>query len=204
MKHLDPVRTAVIAVHLQNDIVSPNGAFFPFFESEINRNDTLAKAQIALDQAREAGALVVYAIVGFKAGYSDLVDNVPLLQMARANEALVRDTWHTEIATEVSAHDSDLVLIHTRPSPFVGTPLDGILRGRGIENVVVLGVATNASVEDTARSAANLGYRTVLDSDATSAGAFEAHEATLASFTLFGEVASTAEIGVALNAEVEA
>ena len=78
--------------------------------------------------------------------------NAPFLQIARDSAALVNGTWQTQIADSVAVHPDDLVLTHTRFSPFVGTPLEVILRARGVRNVIVLGVATNASVEDAARA----------------------------------------------------
>jgi nicotinamidase-related amidase len=51
------------------------------------------------------------------------------------------------------------------PDAFAATGLERWLRVRGIGEVVVAGVATNNSVESTARSAGNLGFRTVVASD---------------------------------------
>ncbi|MCA1307839.1 cysteine hydrolase [Microbacterium esteraromaticum] len=199
MNPLDPTRTAFIAVHLQNDIVAEGGAFAPIFADELERNLTIQKAGELLDVARAAGAFVVFARVGFRSDYRDMVANVPLLQMAKASNALVNDTWQTEITRSLDVAEDDLVLTHTRTSPFHASPLDALLRQRNINNVVVLGVATNASVEDAARTAANLGYRTVVACDASSAATVEAHEAALASFALFGEVATNAQIRGAIG-----
>ncbi|WP_127794031.1 cysteine hydrolase family protein [Agromyces sp. LHK192] len=53
-------------------------------------------------------------------------------------------------------------------SAFYGDPdLDGWLRGRGIDEVVVVGIQTNMCVETTARMGGNLGYRVVVPLDAT-------------------------------------
>lgn len=73
-----------------------------------------------------------------------------------------------------------------------------VLRARGVDTIIVCGIATNASVEDAARHAANLGYRVVLAGEAASAATAAAHDATLESFTLFGEVATNAAIAEAL------
>ena len=49
---------------------------------------------------------------------------------------------------------------------FYSTELDVLLQARGITTVVFSGVATNVSGEGTARDAVNLGYRTVIATDA--------------------------------------
>jgi nicotinamidase-related amidase len=59
-------------------------------------------------------------------------------------------------------------------------------------------VATNLSVESTGRSAGDLGYRVVVVEDACAAASTEAHEATIASFGLLGEVASADDVLTAL------
>ena len=50
---------------------------------------------------------------------------------------------------------------------FIGTDLEARLRASGCEEVVIAGVITNNSVEATARACGDLGFRTIVVSDAT-------------------------------------
>jgi nicotinamidase-related amidase len=50
---------------------------------------------------------------------------------------------------------------------FIGTDLEAYLRAQGYQQLVITGVITNNSVEATARVAGNLGFDTVVVSDAT-------------------------------------
>ena len=52
------------------------------------------------------------------------------------------------------------------PDAFCGTGLERLLREAGIEQLVIVGVATNNSVESTARTAGNLGFDTWVVEDA--------------------------------------
>jgi len=52
------------------------------------------------------------------------------------------------------------------PDAFSGTGLEGFLRKAGIEQLVIVGVATHNSVEATARTAGNLGFATWVVEDA--------------------------------------
>jgi nicotinamidase-related amidase len=52
-------------------------------------------------------------------------------------------------------------------SAFIGTTLEAELRGAAIDTVIIAGVITNNSVEATARMAGNLGFTTIVVSDAT-------------------------------------
>ena len=51
---------------------------------------------------------------------------------------------------------------------FHGTKLDTLLRGLGVETLIITGAWTNMSIEHTARHAADAGYRAVVASDGTS------------------------------------
>ncbi len=53
------------------------------------------------------------------------------------------------------------------PDAFIHTGLERWLHARGIRSVVIVGVSTNNSVEATARTAGNLGFRTFVVADAT-------------------------------------
>ncbi len=52
-------------------------------------------------------------------------------------------------------------------SAFIHTGLEQLLRAEGIGTLVVVGVATNNSVESTVRMAGNLGFETLVVDDAT-------------------------------------
>lgn len=53
------------------------------------------------------------------------------------------------------------------PDAFINTGLERWLHTRGVSSVVIVGVSTNNSVESTARTAGNLGFRTFVVADAT-------------------------------------
>jgi len=53
---LDPTRTAVIAVHLQKDVVNADGAFGGFFAAQAVERDVVGVNSTLLDAARRAGS----------------------------------------------------------------------------------------------------------------------------------------------------
>lgn len=53
------------------------------------------------------------------------------------------------------------------PDAFINTGLERWLHARGETTLVIVGVSTNNSVESTARTAGNLGFRTYVVADAT-------------------------------------
>jgi biuret amidohydrolase len=202
---LNPSTTAVVAVHMQPDIVSADGAFGRFFAAQAAERDVVGVIDKLLDAARGAGVAVVYTRVAWKSDYSDLIPNSPLLGMVVQNKCLVDGTEMAEIVLQLSPHAGDIVVTHKRVGGFTDSDLDEQLRARGIETVLFAGVATNASVEGTARQASDLGYRTVIISDACSAADQSAHDASLNSLGLLAEIVTSAEaIGAITGATVTA
>jgi biuret amidohydrolase len=196
---IDPTTTAVLAVHVQGDVVGPDGAFAGFFRDQVVKQNTLGAIASVLDTARAAGAPVIYLQVAFAPDYSDLVANCPLLETAQQMGALIDGAAQTEISADVAATEHDTVLKVKRVGGFTDSGLADLLKSRGINTVVLTGVATNLSVEGTARQASDLGYRTVLISDACSAADEATHAASLASMGLLGEIATSADFAAALK-----
>jgi biuret amidohydrolase len=195
---LSPRTTAFLACHLENDVVGPNGAFAPFFRAQIETHNVLDVAKRLIDGAHAADARVVYTRVAFADRHSDLTANIPLLGLVAEQQCLLDGTAQTEIVDDLKPGPDDWVSTNPKVSAFVGSDLDQRLRAAGIDTVVLFGVATNVSVESTGRSAGDLGYRVVVVADGCTAATDEAHEATLASFGLLGEVATSDEVLAAL------
>lgn len=195
---LNPRRFAVIAVHLQNDIVTTGGAYGGFFAAQAASRDVVGVTGKLLDAARTAGATVLYTRVAWQPGYPDLVANSPLLGMVIQSQCLVEGSKMAEIVPELAPRDGDLVVTHQRVSGFSGSQMDVLLRARGVDTLAFAGVATNASVEGTARQASDLGYRTIIVADACSAADDGAHNASIASLGLLAEIVTSSQIIEAL------
>ncbi len=83
---------------------------------------------------------------------------------------------------------------------FLGTGLEGVLQGLGVQRVVVCGVMTDCCVDTTARGAFNRGFETWVVGDACGTEGREQHDAGLKGFAFgFGEVVGTEEVVGRLN-----
>lgn len=80
---------------------------------------------------------------------------------------------------DVAPQPDDVVLVKTRYSCFVGTDLDQILRSRGLDSLVIAGVATNVCVEATAVEAFQRNYWTIVVGDCCTARTAEEHARAL-------------------------
>lgn len=195
---LNKSTTALLACHWENDVVGAEGAFAPFFRAEIERRGIINVAKRLIDGAHQANVPVVFTRVAFQAGHSDLVTNIPLLGVVGQQGSLLDGTPATEIIDDLKPEADDWIVTNPKVSGFASSDLDKRLRAAGIDTVVLFGVASNIAVESTGRSAGDLGYRVVIVEDACAAASQEAHDATIASFGLLGEVASADDILAAL------
>ncbi len=163
--------TALVVVDVQNDFADPAGSL------SVKGGDAVVPVinrEIAM--ATSAGALVVAT-----------QDWHPESTLHFAKDGgiwpvhCVADTWGSELHPDLTL-PADVPRVHkgangedgysgfTMRDPTTGeempTELDGLLRDRGIEQVVVVGLATDYCVSATALDAARLGYTTAVLTDA--------------------------------------
>jgi len=185
-------RAALVVVDMQNAFVSPGGMLDQAGVDVSGAPAVLAAAQRTIDAARGLGLPVVFLAMGYPPDLSTaggpLSPNprkeLALVLMERKPETrgtlLTWGTWDAEIADAVRPRPGDTVIRKQRYSGFAGTPLDQVLRSRGVRWLVVAGVATNVCVESTVRDAYFHEYWPVLVADATMpAGPPSLQDATL-------------------------
>jgi biuret amidohydrolase len=113
---------------------------------------------------------------------------------------MLEGTPAVEVMDELAPRPGEPIVRGTGGSGFEGTPLDTILRVAGVDTLVLAGVATDVAVESTARGASDLGYRTIVVSDACAADSDEAHARALDVLQKwFGETSTADEVLTALK-----
>ncbi len=101
----------------------------------------------------------------------------------------------TDLIPELQQQPNDILITKQRWGAFLGTSMDGTLRERGVTQVVLVGVATSAGVESTARSAYDLGYNVTLVLDAMTDRDADAHRYCAEKlFPRLGETMTTSEL----------
>ena len=99
---------------------------------------------------------------------------------------------------------SDVEIVKRRYSAFFGTRLDEILRKRGIDTVVVLGLTTNVCVQSTARDAWQHDYRTITLDDCCAEVGEGSHAVSLAwTSRNFGVVSTSSDVCRRLGVAVQ-
>jgi nicotinamidase-related amidase len=101
----------------------------------------------------------------------------------------------TELCAQLNVQASDIVVLKRQWGAFYGTDLDLQLRRRGIETIVMAGIATSIGVDSTARGAFERGYQQVFVEDAMADLHAEMHDATCRFiFPRMGRVRSTEQV----------
>jgi gluconolactonase len=198
---LDPKRSALIIQDLQNDVIIEGGAFAdsgaPAHATAQNVVSNVADLAAA---CRSAGVPVIHVWYIVEEGAAGLRQNAPLFQGVKEANALVRGTWGAAPADGLEAQDGDHIVEKMRMNGFYETRLDILLRGLGVDTIIVSGAWTNMSIEHTARHGADAGYEVVVPSDGTSTTGDEWQNAALNyAMTNVAKVASCAEIKSALG-----
>ncbi|MEM2874496.1 MAG: isochorismatase family cysteine hydrolase [Candidatus Hadarchaeales archaeon] len=71
----------------------------------------------------------------------------------------------SKVVRELTPGAGDVVLTKRTYDAFFETPLDEVLRGKGVRNVVLVGVVTDICIQNTAAGAFFRGYSTVVPED---------------------------------------
>jgi gluconolactonase len=166
---LDPARTALIIQDLQNDVIIEGGAFADSgAPAHATAQNVVGNVAQLADACRAAGAPVIHVWYIVEAGAAGLRQNAPLFQGVKEANALVRGTWGAAPADGLEPKDGDHIVEKMRMNAFYDTRLDILLRGLGVDTIVVSGAWTNMSIEHTCRHGADAGYEVVVVSDGTS------------------------------------
>ena len=193
---LTETRKALVLVDVQNEFCHPDGVFGKKGVDMSLIEVMMGALKQLVDSAREKSIPIVF----IKNIEDDNTDSFawkmrPDAKEDSANEGVCRrGTWGTELYG-FAPQEGDIVIEKNRFSGFLHTPLDAILKNRGIETLIFTGVATNICVETTARHASILDYHIILAPDACATWYPDLQEATCKNIRLwFGKVADSGEI----------
>lgn len=152
---VDPARSALLVVDMQNDFVKPGGALVvPDAEA------TVPAIARLLSAARGAGMRVV-----FSQDTHDADDP----EFAIWGEHARRGTWGWQIVNELAPREDELVVQKVRYDAFYGTDLEHHLRVWGVDTLIICGTVANVCVHYTAAGAGLRWFHVIVPRDAVSA-----------------------------------
>ena len=201
MDRIDPKAAALVIQDLQNDVIIEGGAFADSgAPAHATSQNVVENVRGLAEACRSAGVPVIHVWYLVEQGAPGLKQNAPLFQGVKEASALVRGTWGAAPAEGLEPQEGDHVVEKMRMNGFYETRLDILLRGLGVETLIITGAWTNMSIEHTARHAADAGYRAVVASDGTSTVNDEWQRAALEyAMTNVAQVGTCAEIAAAFG-----
>ena len=168
---------ALLVVDMQNGFCHPEGSFARIDMGLEGADEAVRNAATAIAQARRAGIPVVFTRHLYRPGRADegraLKQNSPALAGVDGLEA---GTWDPEVMAELGCGPSDLVVDKVRFDAFQWTSLEPLLRGLGVDELVVCGVVTNICVETTIRSAFMRDFPVIMLADCCAAQTRRLHD----------------------------
>ena len=208
-----PQQSALIVVDMQNAYASQGGYLdLAGFDVSATR-PVIDNINTAVAAARAAGMLIIWFQNGWDDQYveaggpgSPNYHKSNALKTMRQRpelqgKLLAKGGWAFQLVDALTPQEGDIVLPKPRYSGFFNTPLDSILRSRGIRHLVFTGIATNVCVESTLRDGFFLEYFGIVLEDAThQAGPAFAQQAALFNIeTFFGWVSDVESFCHALS-----
>jgi len=163
---IDPKKTALLLMDMQDDIlgrVPETGAA------------VVSRAQTVLAAARKAQMQVMHVVVGFRPGYPEISPKNASFGVVRATGRFVITTPGADIVSALRPEADEPIVVKRRVSAFAGSDLEVLLRAKGIDTLVLAGIATSGVVLSTLRQAADADYGLVVVKDCCADGDEEVH-----------------------------
>ena len=183
----EPSTTALLVIDMQRDFIEPGG-FGEALGNDVARLGAIVPTVRALlDWARAQPIAVIHTREGHR---PDLTD-CPPAKLRRGDPALrigakgpmgrilVDGEPGNDTVPALAPIAGEPVIVKPGKGAFWATPLDEMLRGRGVTHLILAGVTTEVCVQTTMREANDRGYECLLIEDATESYFPEFKRATL-------------------------
>jgi ureidoacrylate peracid hydrolase len=193
---LDPARTALIVIDMQNTFCAPGGP------AEVPQSRGIVDPINALTaELRNLGVPVIWVLhannqIGGKSDW-ELFFNTIVADEVREKTLASLATDKQSVWQSLVTGPADRTILKNRYSALIpgSSPLERMLRGMGIDTVLVAGTKTNICCESTARDAMMLDFKVVLVEDCCAALSNDEHRSALENIIQqFGDVMTSTEV----------
>jgi nicotinamidase-related amidase len=162
-----PAHTAVVTMEMERGVVGDLATIDELAKAARHHglNDAVSRVVRA---GRVAGVRIVHCVAEWRADRAGTSINTPLVAaLAKNSRQILAGSPAVELVAGLGPEPTDLVSRrHHGLTPFTGTDLDALLRNCGVTTVIATGVSLNVGVLGLCLSAADLGYRVIVPTDA--------------------------------------
>jgi nicotinamidase-related amidase len=167
--HLDPAVCAVVSMECQERLLGDESVL-PGLAQAAADIDLVATLARLYASARSAGVRIYYCTDERRPDGFGAATNLPITGRLATSDGGPHRGGHGPVVAPIAPRPEDVVFRREQGvTAFFGTGLDGYLRSTGVRTVIITGVSLNLAVLGSTIEAANLGYTTVVATDATAA-----------------------------------
>jgi nicotinamidase-related amidase len=144
-------KTALLIMDVQPNIVT----------RVADQDAYVEKTNRAANTARQKGIPILFVVVGFRPGFPEISEQNKSFSSTRKEQPV----GMVEPSPVIAPAAGDIVITKRRVSAFTGSDLEVVLRGQGVTNLVLCGIATSGVVLSTTREAADKDFGITILSD---------------------------------------
>lgn len=163
-------KVMLIIIDMQNDFISEGGAI-----KCVGSEKIIPAIQELKQLAKEKGIPVTTTQEQHRKAKIDFGRECD----RESPEHCLEGSWGEKMIPTIDPEDSDFHIVKRRYSAFMGTDLDIILKGMGMETLVITGVATDCCVGATSLDAHQLDYKVVVPEECVAGTSEDQHKAFL-------------------------
>lgn len=160
-------KSALLVMDLQNSIL----------QNLEDHSGLVSKISKAISHARATGIPVIYVVVSFRPGAPEINEH------NKSFSRFGKEMWTPEfiaqweeIHPDLKPEDHEVTVTKRRFSAFTGSDLEVVLRGQGIQHLVLTGISTSGVVLSTLREAADKDYQLTVIEDCCADRDAEVHQ----------------------------
>jgi nicotinamidase-related amidase len=185
----------LLALHYQNENCHIDGKIKVGIKQDADwRYETLDTAKRLFAGARAANIDIVHVRLAVRPDHRDVIQNNFIFRQWVEVGAWAEGSWGVEFYEGLEPLEHEYVVTHTRNNAFYNSQLDDIMALLRPRRLAIAGVSTAYVVECTARHASDVGYETIVVSDACSTATKEMHNNALSAMELIATVCTTDEL----------
>jgi nicotinamidase-related amidase len=189
---LDLTKTAVLSMDFQKGIIAYNVM--------AQESNVIQKVKTVLDGARQAGLPVIHVVLQFREGHPEISSRNRMFSVIKQMGLFVTGQEEGRIEESLGPVKGDIIISRPRVNAFYGSDLQAVLTSKGIDTIILMGIATNWVVEGTARYATDADYRVIVLEDCCAGISKEAHDFSIANvLSTIAEVSTSQEFLASLK-----